>query len=52
MATLLARRPTKIAAIVLANEIARLVGAKMGGNATKNLSHSRHEEIAPDFGVM
>jgi hypothetical protein len=44
LTTLLARRPTKVAAIALANKIARMVWAMMAkANATKNPSHSRRK---------
>ena len=49
LTALLARRPTKVAAIALANKIARIAWAMMSkGDATKNLSHWRRNEIAPD----
>ena len=41
LTALLARRPTKVAAIALANKIARMA-------ATRNPSHLRRNEIAPD----
>ena len=42
---LLARRPTKVAAIALANKIARMAWAMMAAkvSATRNLSHLRRE---------
>lgn len=44
LTALLARRPTKVAAIALANKIARMAWAMMAGvNATRNLPHSRLE---------
>jgi transposase len=47
---LLARRPTKVAAIALANKITRMAWAMMArGSATRNRSRSRRKEIAPDI---
>ena len=49
LTALLARRPTKVAAIALANKIARIVWAMMvKGEPSRNPSHSRRNEIAPD----
>ena len=53
LTALLARRPTKVAAIALANKIARMAWAMMAKmSATRNPSHSRRNEIAPTSGVM
>jgi len=44
LAALLARRPTKVVAIALANKIARMAWAIMTkGSATRNPSHWRRE---------
>jgi hypothetical protein len=46
---LLARRPTKVAAIALANKIARMAWAMMTRTSiTRNPSRSRDNKIAPD----
>ena len=47
LTALLARKPTKVAAIALANKIARMVWAMMAGRRTKNPSRLRDNEIAP-----
>ena len=49
---LLARRPAKVAAIALANKLARMAWAMMArANATLNPPRSRRNDIAPDTGV-
>jgi len=53
LTALLARRPTKVAAIALANKIARMAWARWPGViATKNPSYLRREKIAPRSGAM
>src|SRR5262249_8014724 len=52
LTTLLARRPTKVVAIALANKIARMAWALMArGTATGNPSHSRRADIWRDVKV-
>ena len=46
LAALLARRPTKVVAIALANKIARMAWAMMEVIATRNPSHSRRNRCA------
>jgi transposase len=54
LTALLARRPTKVAAVALANKLARMAWAMMakGESATRNPSRLRRNEIAPTSGVM
>ena len=48
LTALLARRPTKVAAIALANKLARMAWAMMArGERYRNPSHWRHNEITP-----
>src|SRR5262252_4270231 len=53
LTALLARRPTKVAAIALANKLARMAWAMMAkGEYYKEPARLRHSEIAPTSGVM
>jgi len=53
LAALLARRPAKVAAIALANKLARMAWAVMAKSArSRNPPRLRHNEIAPVLGVM